>query len=142
MAGGEVKGLRFSEEQLADYRAKGMVREHQLEGERKRSKYNNCRFKDSEGSWDSKKERARWDQLRLLESAGKIQELQKKVVFELIPPSIKDHKRLRPVQYIADFVYLEDGIKVVEDSKGYRNKLYLLKKRLMWEKYGIDIFET
>jgi hypothetical protein len=30
----------------------------------------------------------------------------------------------------------------VEDVKGFRNKVYLLKKRLMWEKFGIDILET
>ena len=137
-----VGKVRFTEDQLAAYRAKGMVRVHLLDGVKKKSKYNNHRFTDSEGSWDSKKERERWTQLRLLESAGKIQDLTKKVTFELIPVSMKNGKRLRPVQYIADFVYIEEGMKVVEDSKGFRNKLYLLKKRLMWERFGIDIYET
>lgn len=136
-----INPLRFTEEQLVDYKARGMVRVHRIGGERK-SKYNNHRFTDSEGSWDSKKERERWTQLRQLESAGQIQELQKKVTFELIPVSMKHGKRLRAVQYVADFVYIEDGMKVVEDAKGFRNKVYLLKKRLMWEKHGIDILET
>jgi len=131
--------MRFTEEQLSAYKAKGAVTSHKME---RRSKYNNERFTDSEGSWDSKKERKRWEQLRVLQSAGRIQDLQKKVVFELIPVSMKHGKRLRAVQYIADFVYIEDGNKVVEDAKGFRNKVYLLKKRLMWEKYGIDIYET
>lgn len=137
-----MKSLRLTEDQLTAYKAKGVVREHRIEGERKRPKYNNCRFKDSEGVWDSKKERERWTQLRLLQSAGKIQELQKKIAFELIPASFKDHKRLRPIQYVADFVYIEGGIRIVEDVKGVKNKFYLLKKRLMWEKFGIDILET
>jgi hypothetical protein len=140
MAGGEVKGLRLTEEQFAARQQR--VTTHLIQDERKRSKYNNHRFTDSEGVWDSKKERERWGQLRILESAGKIQELDKKIPYELIPVSMKHGKRLRAVVYIADFVYIEDGNKIVEDVKGYRNKVYLLKKRLMWEKFGIDILET
>ena len=135
-----MKGLRLTDDQLAAYKAKGVVREHRIEGNR--SKYNNFRFKDSEGSWDSKRERARWDQLRALEAAGRIENLKKKIPYELIPSSVKAGKKLRPVVYVADFVYTENGLLVVEDSKGFRPKLYLLKKRLMWEKYGIDIFQT
>jgi len=137
-----MKQLRLTEEQLAAIKAKSTVRTHKIEDTKRQSKYNNSRFTDSEGSWDSKKERKRWEQLRTLESAGRIQELQKKVLFELLPSSMKHGKRLRPIVYIADFVYIEDGVKVVEDAKGFRPKLYLLKKRLMWEKYGIDILET
>ncbi len=141
-----MKGFRITEEQLKAIQARSTVRTHHMEGHvdrrSKSSKYNNCRFTDSEGSWDSKRERERWGQLRLLESSGRIQQLRKKVVYELIASSFKNHKRLRPIQYVADFVYIEQGIMVVEDSKGFRNKVYELKKRLMWEKYGIDIFET
>jgi len=137
-----MKQLRLTEEQLAQIKARSTVRTHVLKDTKAPSKYKNHRFTDSEGSWDSKRERARWDQLRALETAGQIQELRKKVPYELVPASMKDGKRLRPIVYIADFVYIENGQKIVEDSKGFRPKLYLLKKRLMWEKYGIDILET
>jgi hypothetical protein len=139
-----LKQLRLTEEQLAAIKARSTVRTHTLKDERptKASKYNNHRFTDSEGSWDSKRERARWDQLRALESAGQIEDLKKKIPYELIPSSMKNGKKLRPVVYIADYVYTENGLTVVEDCKGFRTKLYLIKKRLMWERYGIDIYET
>ena len=144
-----MKHLRLSEDQLQEIQSRHKGRVHLIPDENqnqqighRRSKYNNRRFKDSEGTWDSEKERKRWTELRMLESVGKIQELQKKVSFELIASSFKNHKRLRPIVYIADFVYLEAGVKVVEDTKGFRTKAYKLKRRLMWEKFGIDILET
>lgn len=135
----------MTEEALAEYQAKGVVRRHVMGGsqpEKKKNKYGNRRFKNEEGSWDSEKEYRRWQELKLLERAGKIQDLQKKVAFELIPAAMRDHKRLRPIQYIADFVYTEAGKTVVEDAKGYRNKLYMLKKRLMWDRHQIEVFES
>lgn len=141
-----MKHFRLSEEQLAAFNAKRPIKVHHCEDHapkaHRHSKYNNVRFTDSEGSWDSKKERKRWELLRLRESAGQIQNLRRQVPYELIPVSFKKHKRLRPITYVADFVYEEEGQTIVEDSKGVRNKVYLLKKRLMWEKYGIDILET
>ena len=139
-----TKMLRLSEEQLQEMVNHHEGRVHVLEGEKSsQAKYRNKRFRDESGEWwDSLQEYKRWVDLRLLETAGKIQDLQKKVKFDLLPAAIKDHKRLRPLRYVADFVYFEDGMKVVEDAKGYRNKLYLMKKRLMWQLLGIDIFET
>lgn len=136
--------LRLSEEQLQQIadRHKGKV--HAIADERPtQSKYRNKRFQDENGEWwDSIKEHRRWLDLRLLETAGKIHDLRKKVPFDLLPAAMKEGKRMRPLRYVADFVYLEDGVKIVEDAKGYRNKLYLMKKRLMWQLLGIDIFET
>lgn len=144
-----MKGmLRLTEEQLKqiESRHKPTVT-HILQDEfperQKASKYHNKRFQDENGDWwDSKKEYLRWKDLSLLEAAGRITDLRKKVPFDLLPAAMKDGKRKRPMRYIADFVYLEDGIRVVEDAKGYRNELYKLKKRLMWQLLGIEIFET
>ncbi len=139
-----MKMLRLTEEQLKEIELRHKPRvTHILEGEKKPSKYGNKRFHDENGVlWDSLKEYRRWQDLRLLETAGKISELRKKVPFDLLPAKMKDHKRKRPARYIADFVYIEAGIRVVEDAKGYRNELYKLKKRLMWQLLGIEIFET
>lgn len=43
--------------------------------------------------------------------------------------------------YIADFVYVENGAEVVEDVKGMRLDVYILKKKLIEARYGITITE-
>ncbi len=138
------KMLRLSAEQLQDMLSRHKGRVHALEGERpSQAKYRNKRFRDEHGVlWDSIKEYRRWQDLRLLETAGKIERLEKKVTFDLLPPAMKEGKRMRPIRYVADFVYFEEGMKVVEDAKGFRNELYKLKKRLMWQLLGIEIYET
>lgn len=85
----------------------------------------------------SRKEARRYRQLKLLEDANAIQDLQIQVKF----PIIKKSQYGREIRYIADFVYLEDGKIVVEDTKGYRTDVYKLKKRLMAEVHGIEIKE-
>ena len=88
------------------------------------NKYGNIKTITSDGiKHDSKKEANRWCVLKLLERAGKIQDLQRQVKYELIPKQDGE----RPVYYIADFVYMENGNKVVEDAKGMRTKEYKLK---------------
>lgn len=44
--------------------------------------------------------------------------------------------------YKADFVYLRNGKRIVEDAKGKRTEKYLMKRKLMLEKYGIEISEV
>lgn len=108
----------------------------------KRSKYGNRRFRNAEGWWDSEREYKRWKDLELLQAAGKIQDLRRQVVYDLLPPCVLAGLRHRPIRFVADFVYFEDGLRVVEDSKGYRNRVYQLKRRLMWQLLGIEVIET
>lgn len=93
--------------------------------------------------FDSKREAERWQELRLMEKAGLIQNLQRQVKYELIPP-YKDGKKtiLRGCSYIADFQYEENGRLVVEDSKGMQTPEYKIKKKLMAWLNGIVIRET
>lgn len=104
------------------------------------NKYHNKR-KDG---FDSLKERQRWYELRLMERAGKIQGLERQIRFELIPAQPK--AKLRATYYKADFCYWEDGRFVVEDVKGYKKgtayQLFMIKKKLMYQKYGYIIKET
>lgn len=102
------------------------------------SKYNNRRVLSDDGWFDSQREFRRWGELKLLEKAGKIADLKRQVPFELIPK----RGRLRAILYKADFVYTENGKQVVEDSKGYRHRLYMLKWRLMEWIHGIEVIET
>lgn len=110
-------------------------------------------------TFDSKKEAKRYQELRILEKAGEITNLRRQVKFELIPDQrefngreiytkgpkkgcFKPGKLLeRKVEYAADFVYTQDGQQVVEDTKGFRTKDYIIKRKLMLYRYGIRIRE-
>jgi hypothetical protein len=93
--------------------------------------------------FDSRKEAQRWFELRMLERAKEIANLQRQVKYVLIPSQKIDGKTVeRECAYIADFVYTEkDGQVVVEDTKGFRTDAYIIKRKLMLERYGIRIRE-
>lgn len=103
--------------------------------------------------FQSKKEANRYCELKLLERAGKIKDLELQKTFELIPTQrepdtitktgkVKQGKVIeRSCCYIADFVYKENGQLIVEDTKGMRTEVYKIKKKLMLYVYGIKIRE-
>lgn len=93
--------------------------------------------------FDSKKEAERYSELKLLEKAGKIQNLELQVEYELIPP-FKSAGRVieRACKYRADFRYTENGETIVEDAKGLRTEAYKIKRKLLSWRYGIIIRET
>lgn len=94
--------------------------------------------------FDSKKEANRYGELLLLQRAGKISDLKRQVRYLLIPAQYdEDGKNIeRCCTYVADFVYKENGALVVEDTKGLKTDVYIIKRKLMLEKYGIRIRET
>lgn len=90
-------------------------------------------------AFDSKREAQRYAELRVLERAGEISNLRIQVPYELIPKQDAE----RPVYYIADFVYLDhDGEEIVEDVKGVKTPVYIIKRKLMLHRYGIKIQEV
>ena len=103
------------------------------------SKYGNTKIRVDGRLFDSMAEAARWQELQLLERAGEITELERQVEYELIPKQ----KGERAVKYIADFRYVDnDGKTVVEDTKGVRTPVYILKRKLMLRVHGIRIREA
>ena len=94
--------------------------------------------------FDSVKEAGRWDELFLLQRAGKISDLKRQVRYRLIPEQRDARGRVieRPCDYYADFVYTQDGRTVVEDAKGHRTAEYIIKRKLMLRVYGIRIREV
>ena len=95
-------------------------------------KYNNKKVVINGMKFDSRREASRYIELKLLMQAGIITDLQTQVKFELIPSQKKDKKTIeRPITYIADFVYKENGEVVVEDTKGFCTKDYIIKRKLM-----------
>ncbi len=117
-------------------------------------KYGNKKVRYQGAVYDSKREARRAAELSLLEKAGKITDLQTQVKFVLIPTQrepdtvgkrggIKRGKVIeQSVCYVADFVYTdEQGRRIVEDTKGFRTKDYVIKRKLMLYIHGIKIKE-
>ncbi len=108
---------------------------------RGRSKYGNIRA----GEHASRKEHRRAAELRIMQRAGLIADLQEQVPYVLIPAQRDADGRLieRACSYIADFVYTDTatGQTVVEDTKGVRTKEYIIKRKLMLHVHGIRIRE-
>lgn len=126
---------------------------------RAKTKYHNKPVIYDGIKFPSKKEAIRYAELKLLERYGLITDLERQVSFELIPTlreePLEQYKRgakkgqfkpgkviERPCYYVADFVYNEDGKKVVEDTKGVKTKDYIIKRKLMLYVHGIRIKEV
>lgn len=107
-----------------------------------RSKYH-ARKTTADGiTFDSRKEADRYLTLKGMEEEGLIEGLRRQVRYELVPAFDVDGRHYRPVYYVADFVYREDGREVVEDVKGMRTDVYKLKSKLFARRYGMSIKET
>jgi hypothetical protein len=103
---------------------------------RSSSKYGNVKTTVDGIVFHSKREAARWGQLRLLEKAGVVRDLTRQVRIRI------EIAGMKVCDYIADFVYWEDGHKIVEDCKGFQTDVYKLKKKLLRAAHGITIRET
>lgn len=110
-----------------------------LYGKVKTNKYHNNKFTADGYTWDSNKEYNHWCELKLLERVGKIWALERQKEYVLIDKS----RYGRSIIYRADFVYQTTNGTVVEDVKSEATKtpLYKLKKRLLAERYKIEIKE-
>lgn len=99
----------------------------------------------------SKKESRRYLDLKLMEKAGLIRDLecQPKFPINVVPQTAWGHQAVVPVRvatYIADFSYfnVETNSVVVEDvkSRATRTALYRLKKKLVEAEHDITIIEV
>ena len=95
----------------------------------------------------SKKEARRYDELMLMLQAGKIRDLKLQPQFTLQEAyTTPDGKRVRAIRYDADFSYYDcdTGESVVEDvkSNATKTRVYQMKRKLMLEKFGIEIREV
>lgn len=125
----------------------------------KKTKYGSRKVSVNGETFDSVKEYRRYCELKLLEKAGAVTELERQKPFELIPAQyetferygkngkrLKDGKRCieKSVVYNADFYYKENGAEVVEDTKSVATKTkdYIIKRKLLLYRYGIKIKEV
>lgn len=71
--------------------------------------------------------------------------MRRQVKFELIPAQkYKGQTVERPITYVADFTYVDKrtGEFIVEDTKGFKTKEYILKRKMMLYFHGIRIREV
>lgn len=105
----------------------------------KKTKYHNVKVEIDGLKFDSKKEATRYTELKLMERAGIIRDLELQVPFELIKAQKGGLRSERATTYLADFVYFdrEKSKTIIEDTKGVKTKDYLIKRKLMklngWE---------
>ena len=140
-----------------------MATQEQAEQQKKHGKYHNV--KDSRGDikFDSKAEARRFDELMLMLQTGEIRDLRLQQNFTLQEAyTLPNGNRVRPIVYRADFVYERKvqtrivesrsgqahddtvWVKVVEDVKGgkaTKTRVYAIKKKLLQEKFGIEVTE-
>ena len=103
--------------------------------------------------FDSKREAIRYDELMLMLKSGKIKNLKLQPQYTLQEAyTTPEGNRVRAIRYQADFSYEEaftswgepTSIIVVEDVKSPASKtrVYEMKKKLLLERYGIEITEV
>lgn len=86
--------------------------------------------------FDSKREKNRYAELKLLERGNVITDLRLQVPYVCM---VNDKKICT---YKADFVYVESGEEIVEDTKGFATATYRLKKKLVEALFCVKITET
>ena len=116
---------------------------HQRDNKPKQPKYGNHKVVvDGEKVADSKHEYSRLCELKVLQRAGEIKDLQTQVRYKLIPSQKICGKTERGVSYIADFVYWRNDKMICEDAKGHKTDAYIIKRKLMKMVHDIDVVEV
>lgn len=99
------------------------------------NKYRNRKILIDNHRFDSELEAKRYCQLKLLQRAKQISNLRLQVPFLLQESFKKNGKTHREINYIADFVYEENGQTIVEDTKGMKTETFKIKQKLFEYKY-------
>lgn len=104
------------------------------------AKYGNkktyIRYKGKTLTFDSVAESIRGVALLELEFKGVISELIMQPVFVLQEKFRHNGKAIRSIKYIADFQYIKDGERIVEDVKGKKTAGYEIKKKMFLSVFG------
>lgn len=87
----------------------------------------------ADGYFASKKELARWEQLKLLQQAGAITNLSRRREHCTFP--LRGYNGSEVCKYIADYVFVENGKNVAADAKGMVLDVYKLKRKLFLDNY-------
>jgi len=99
------------------------------------NKYNAVRTEVDGILFHSKGEARRYGELKMLERAGEISDLELQPEFVLLDGFVRDGKRIQAIKYRADFKYVEDDIVVIEDFKGKETAEFKIKRKLFLNRY-------
>jgi hypothetical protein len=111
----------------------------------KRSKYNARKKEIDNVTFDSTREAKVYQQLKLMQAAGEISDLQLQPKYVLQEGfRDPDGKWHRAIQYVADFAFLrpsEDKTckQIAVDVKGFITPIFRLKEKMFREKFGEHI---
>ncbi len=91
------------------------------------NKYRNIKTTVDGITFDSKREAARYSELKMLSQSGHITNLRLQPDFPLMVNGKKIGK------YVADFSYLQNGVRIIEDvkSKATMTPVYRMKKKIL-----------
>jgi hypothetical protein len=101
-----------------------------------RSKYNAKKTLVDGIIFDSKKEAARYVELKLLQKQGHIKNLERQVRVDVT------HNATLLFFWKADFAYFENGKRIYEDVKGFETPLWRLKKKILKAMLNIHVRQT
>lgn len=99
------------------------------------NKYRNKKVQVDMYVFDSIAESKRYKELKLLERAKQIKDLELQPCFLLQEAFKKNGKTYRKIEYVADFKYIENGKTIVEDVKGMQTDVFKIKHKLFEKKY-------
>jgi len=109
------------------------------------NKYHNKKIIIDNIRFDSKKEASRYQELKILEKAGMIVDLELQPKYLLQDKFKYRGKIQRAIHYIADFRYIDvkSSQLIVEDVKGFKTEIYKLKRKIFLKQYseGLQFFE-
>lgn len=127
---------RLTEQEYAEILARRAGGKIQIADAPRMNKYRAIKTEADGISFHSKREATRYQDLKIMEREGLIGGL------ILQPKYPLEINGIKIGTYIGDFLYTENGQRVVEDTKGVKTPVYKLKRRLMLALYGIEIRET
>jgi hypothetical protein len=109
----------------------------ELIAKQKKLKYHNQITYVDGITFDSKRESERYSELKFMQMAGLINQLELQPKFVLQEGFKKNGKAIKAITYKADFMYWDNELKqtVVEDVKGYKTQTFRLKQKMFEEKY-------
>ena len=99
------------------------------------NKYRNRKIVVDNIRFESNLEATRYRLLKLLQRAKQISNFRLQVPFLLQEGFKKNGTTHRKIEYIADFVYEENGHPVVEDTKAMKTETFKIKQKLFEYKY-------
>lgn len=88
------------------------------------SKYKNVKVEIDGHKFASKREAKRYQELKLLLSAGTISQLELQPRFPMV------HEGVKICSYIADFQYIREEKLIIEDIKGWATDIFKLKAKM------------